>query len=486
VLKTVSKYDKVEKFNEDIIVNFRKNDSMVDYLVDVCKALEAVEYIKYDGYEIIENEYEFPIKASPTLPIDDSRLYLAIFKFTLTKDGKVEKVKLPLYLPKLINGYYYILAGSKYYAIYQNVDSATYNTGSCVILKSMLMPIIVKAEKKSFISVGGEKVSGRIFSLNMFKRIINIMYYYFAIGGLTKTLKYFNLDKLISYKGIDDISEDKAKNSKKFLYFAIGKTGYLKVNRDILNDKEAKNYLITILDIFKKRTDINNLEDVKCWKIKLGALFTTNNNNQLHKSKTILISLRRILDDRTKKNLHINEKDKKNIFSTIRWITNNFDTLMNMNNFSLENKRLRLSEYMLTPFTRYMSNKTYRLLNSRTLKMSKIKGIFRVNPMTIISDLQVSDLLRYCNAVNDNDIFNCGVKFSNRGPQALGEGSKKTVSIYYRGIHSSHFGRLSLNSCSSNDPGLSGCLTPFVETHGLYYAKEDVITSKSENEEQLM
>ena len=51
---------------------------------------------------------------------------------------------MPIYIPKWINKYYFILNGNKYYPIYQNVESSTYNTKDSVILKSLLMPIILK------------------------------------------------------------------------------------------------------------------------------------------------------------------------------------------------------------------------------------------------------------------------------------------------------------------------------------------------------
>ena len=82
--------------------------------------------------------------------------------------------------------------------------------------------------------------------------------------------------------------------------------------------------------------------------------------------------------------------------------------------------------------------------------------------------------MRYSNAVNDMDLFTAACKYSNRGPSSLGEGSKKTVSSIYRSIHISHIGRLSLSSCSASDPGMSGVISPFIRTDGLYFNTEDI------------
>ena len=101
------------------------------------------------------------------------------------------------------------------------------------------------------------------------------------------------------------------------------------------------------------------------------------------------------------------------------YIMNNFDDLMRKDNLSLLNKRLRLCEYIITPFVRKMSNSTYRILNSKTLNINKIKGVLKPNPMVIISDLQKSRLLRYNNSTNDMDLFNVALKWSNRGKTCL-------------------------------------------------------------------
>jgi hypothetical protein len=101
--------------------------------------------------------------------------------------------------------------------------------------------------------------------------------------------------------------------------------------------------------------------------------------------------------------------------------------------------------------------------------MNKILGIFKVNPMIIISDLKTAQLLRYNNCTNDMDLFTVATKYSFRGPSALGETSKRAIAIHYRGIHNSYLGRLSLNTCSAGDPGLSGVFCPFLKLNGLYF-----------------
>jgi hypothetical protein len=458
----IKTYENPNKFNEEIITGLRKKDDMVDYLVDVCKALETIPHIKFDGYEVIRDENKF--KQKNWIPINDSRLSLVNFRFTINFKGEVEKVSMPIFIPKLINNYYFVLNGNKYYAIYQNVDASTYNTKDSVILKSLLMPIIVKAEGKKNTDQAGKEYDSNIFLINLFKHKANILHYYFSELGYDPTLEYFGFKKYISLVKRDKDESDTA------IYFAVNKNVSMRVvKKKFEKDKFFRSFVFCILDMFNKKTQIDKRNDTDYWKTKLGSIFTKNANNQLEKAETVLLSFRRILDDRTRKNLRIDEQDKSDIFALIRWMTSNFAKLMKKDNLALENKRLRLAEYQITSFNRKMSSNTYRILNSKTMSMNKLKGIFKISPMTIISDLQTSELMRYNNAVNDMDLFTVALKFSNRGPSAIGEGSKKTVSIMYRGIHESHLGRLSLNSTSAGDPGMSGHLSPFIETDDFYY-----------------
>ena len=57
-------------------------------------------------------------------------------------------------------------------------------------------------------------------------------------------------------------------------------------------------------------------------------------------------------------------------------------------------------------------------------------------------------------------------------PQSIAESGNKSISPFYRAVYPSHVEKISLNSCSASDPGLSGSLTPFIDTDGFYLNKE--------------
>jgi hypothetical protein len=293
---------------------------------------------------------------------------------------------------------------------------------------------------------------------------------------------------LFGYK--DDLrliqSADRADSiTEEWTWYAVNKDYGIAVPRDkIKNDTVFRNFVVSFTAMFNKKTQWEKVWNIKYWKVKLGSVYTKNANNQLNKSITIILSFKRILDERTKKNLLIDTDDKQDIFHLLRWMMRNYDTLLRKDNLSLLNKRLRLSEYIITPFVRKMSSSTYRILNSKTVNMNRLKSILKPSPMVIISKLQKSKLLRFNNATNDMDLFNSVLRWSNRGPSALGEGPKKTISTRYRGIHISHMGRLSLNSISNSDPGMTGALSPFVHTNHFYYSDNgEIVESHLKDEE---
>jgi hypothetical protein len=59
------------------------------------------------------------------------------------------------------------------------------------------------------------------------------------------------------------------------------------------------------------------------------------------------------------------------------------------------------------------------------------------------------------------------LKYSIKGPNSQGGSSGKTIATCQRGIDPSFVGRIDLNVVGNSDPGSTGILTPFIETHGL-------------------
>jgi len=91
-----------------------------------------------------------------------------------------------------------------------------------------------------------------------------------------------------------------------------------------------------------------------------------------------------------------------------------------------------------------------------------------LNPMYIIKQTVVNELLRYYNSTNEMNLYACLLKYTFRGPQSI----NKTVSVYQRDLHPSYAGRLSLVASSASDPGISGTLVPFIEFDNYYFGSQ--------------
>ena len=254
---------------------------------------------------------------------------------------------------------------------------------------------------------------------------------------------------------------------------------YVSVKTSNLQDNpRLKGILGSLLNIpatNKKKRQLLTYDNVVSpwfWVNKLSSYFTKNTDpeRKLQKIKTMLISFDRLMDEATKNILLLDDEDKEDTFSIIRYILTNFEELSKFDNQDLNYKRIRSLEYQLFPLREYFSSQIYRVLNSPTRSRIVLERIFsNLKPMYIIKKTVTNELLRYYNSSNDLNLFSALLKYTFRGPQSL----NKTVSIKQRDIHPSYAGRLSLIAASPSDPGLSGNLTPFIRVDdGGYFNAE--------------
>lgn len=454
------------KFNDAVIKDLRKKDTIYEYLENVCKALEAVKYVKYVGMDIITDESK--IRSKKEISIYDSRLELVTMNFEVTFNGEKENTSIELFIPKATDGVNsYLLNGNRYFGIYQILDSSTYNTANTVTLKSILMPISIRQEPKKIKDKEGNEYTGNIFLLTQFSHKINILNYYLPIYGFEGALKFFKFEKY--FEIVEEFDND-----EKYLYFPIKAGSYVKTPKQTFMKKPlVRNLFFTFYDVFNKKTGMDRLNDKDYWMVKLGSKYSSNTNVQYEKGESVILSFKRILDQTTKNNLRITEEHKSDIFHLCRWIIFNFNDLKKKDNLSLLNKRFRYAEYLTIPFVTRLSSNTYRILNSKNLTMSKILTLFKISPTIILKAMKTKiELIRYDNVVNDLDLFNHYLKFSSTGFQAL---SKVSISSAYRDVHPSHLGRIALNQCSSNDPGTTSLFVPFVEPVDDFYFSDSEI-----------
>jgi hypothetical protein len=465
-----------EKFNPDLI-NLRKRDTanLPHMLDNIGKLLEVIKGVKYLGITMETNAVKFIERANGILPIDESRYVQATLKFEVDFNDEVTEVTLPLFIPMIVNDYFFFLNGSFYSAIYQIVDRGTYSTTGAkpsLKLKTLLMPTDFRLNQTgTFSTIDDITMTGNVFTTDLFKSVNNVMFYYFAEMGVEATTEFFGFKDQI---GFCDLREDDISNID-YYKFKINSKEFIYAQKSAFVENNEVNFLVTFVDMFVniRGLTLEKIGHEDYWMKALGKLFSKNTNTQISKAEKILLSLRRILDDTTRENLaYVAAEDKENIFSILRWMAMNQDELVKEDGMDLNNKRIRLYEYILYPLVLRISNMTYQLVNKRNLTHDNIvKQLKSVTPMFVVKKLisGKTKLIRYNGCVNGIDLFASALKWTTRGPQSMGESSSTDVAINHRDLHHSYVGRLGLLSASASDPGMSGSMTPFCKTNGLFF-----------------
>jgi hypothetical protein len=471
------------------------------------------------------NKIHYKIKITPSEIIKDKALLSNDTEDTVVEDEEngntvvttvdnsfiIEK---DLYINKLVDNSFYINEGIRYFLIYQIVDNATYGTRGSVSLKSLLMPITVKEYYTEPFSSHFDSTKNYegipAYDVLLFSKRINPVLYlmgnhaYNSIIGLqakdpdniieerqklkdpsliSKFNKFFGTDIKIS----DDENALVAKG--RVVIKIKSRSGYgtfISVDEAKLNSKDPS--LMTVLGSLmdmkldgKKKRIFFTYDDFitpNFWIDKLSAFFTKNSDpmKKLDKIKTMLISLDRLMDKATRKILNLENEDKKNTLTVIRYIMRNFEKLSKEDNQDLDNKRIRLYEYQLYPLRSYFSSHIYRVLNSPTRSKNILERIFsNLSPMYIVKQTIINELLRYYNSTNEMNLYSL-LKYTFRGPQSI----NRTVSVYQRDLHPSYTGRLSLVASSASDPGISGTLVPFIELDNYFFKTQGNVEGKPE------
>lgn len=447
------------------LINREYDEDLVHYIVDCCKSLEVLQYIKFIGYEYITNEADINTseyidaktrakgkKNDPTryMYIQDSRCAELRLKFRIECNEDIEFITKKILIPIPDDRNYYTIGGKQYFLMFQIVDNSTYTTKTSLILKSM-MPVILKINplmKKSVHaakSTEGETFSVPTYTINIFSKDTDILIFYLAKFGLYKTLKYFSVDKVMCFT--DGISDE-----ENFIHFSISSKLYLKINKHLfMKYQYVKTIAFMLLAIIPNRATFDDLDNKSYWIDIIGSMGTTNKLVQYEKGLNTLLFFDRIIDDTTKRILKVHKINKLNIYSVLRWMIQNFPELKKKDNLNFDNKRLRCNEYIASLLTKTFNERVNRVvaLGSK-VTIDKIREIFKFPGDIIITQLHKSGLLRYDDKVNDLDFF-AKIRVTSKGPNSLGANNENNIATKYRGVDPSMIGRLDLNVCGTSD-----------------------------------
>ncbi|MGL5750976.1 MAG: hypothetical protein ACRCXT_10645, partial [Paraclostridium sp.] len=469
---------RLETFNENLLYGDR-SDTLVHYLLRIFKDYEKTGYHRMISHELITDEryidsdkyelhkYLYKSKNSSlenTRTLDDSRYNLLRITFAIEFDGNYEEEVIELLLPKPYRKYYYLINGKKLYPIYQIVENSTYNKTNSVVMKTLRTPMQLTNKVCEMVDVFGEFYSFRTHTIFL-SRLVNPILYYLAKMGLVETLDYLCVSRYIRIVG-EGQYQDKI-DSGELIAFKISNKLFMLVDREEILENQYLQACATMLyNEFTSRTGESSL-DKEYWVKKLGAVFTATPASQLAKGYSVLSSFEISLDGVTEETLKLDDIHKSDTYALVRWMMMNFDELMLKDNLDINNKRVRIAEYLAAEIATKVSANLYRLLSENKISMKLLKGVLNINPMMMIFRIQTSPLLRYDNSVNDMTVWNA-LKYTFKGISAMG-GSSGRISQEYRRIHPSHIGKLDINSSSNTDPGLTGTLCPMADMKTLHF-----------------
>ena len=144
---------------------------------------------------------------------------------------------------------------------------------------------------------------------------------------------------------------------------------------------------------------MEKIDDPKIWIKKLS-------NNNIEKGYNLLDSLKRLLDETTKKILRVDISNKLDVLSVIRWMTQEFNELRMKDNMDLKNKRLRCNEYIASLLTQEFSIKLNRILSMGSkATIDNYREMFRFPGDLLIMKMHSSGVFRFDDTINDMDFF---------------------------------------------------------------------------------
>ena len=227
-------------------------------------------------------------------------------------------------------------------------------------------------------------------------------------------------------------------------------------------------FVATIIASGKRTIDMDYIRNPCRWTMLLGE--TISIPKSLEKGVALLKTFTASMDYRTKTiiNQLVPGSPRNDIFSVVRWIFVNYVQLCSKDD-GLQNKRLRLNEYLINPFIKMLTEKVYRFVNTpekiKTLKgltdIFKIKSSLILNAIIgkISSQITGLNIAKFSSETNDDALVNTLLTTTKSGPGSPTEKSKR-LGISHRIAPIDYIGNIDIVTGSAANPGLTNLLTP--------------------------
>lgn len=497
MLDFVAEHSKKYNTFSDDIINFRKNDDIVSYIeiafMELSKALNAnISYLGWsiDLKPVRPNEYKVNNinstlkqnkKIEVVLHVKETYEKTINYKFELSIDQiRGEQTisqkyfqEVPIKIPILIDDYHYKIRGNKYCAPLQVIDSLFYsNQGDIVILKTLARAIVFSRAPYTLTDIFGNEYKTYNYFISIISKVKSpLILFYFSYYGFERTFKIFGCDHLV--KLVDFSPEDVGTLPNNKIYFKFCKY-YLEVDKtEFLNNTKFRQFMACVISVQKRTITYDQIQSLEKWLSILGNQMLE--INSIRKGKNMINTFANSLDYITRslisKTVENGVKKSSDMWNVAKWIFFDFNSITSKSTVDISNKRIRLGEYMISIIVKQIYKKLYKFVN-KTIKsqdMKSLQDIFKLNaqilPHAIIGKIKTNEMnlniMKFCEYVNDNDLFNAALSATSTGPGSPIERSKKSnISLTHRKIVPANVGHISIIETSSNDPGVNMDIVP--------------------------
>ena len=522
----LSKFNKQykEQFNPTLFE--RSNDEILDQLQKVIKSCErnnnyfSIKVLRFqiiDDYDeirrILFDYYEYLTRNKPKMKKKDNpygfinlnqsdiRLLIVTYHVAVNVENNLSirpedlasgKVKsqdtfdVLIAIPRIIDRYYFRINGIVRSTLYQIVDGSTYNNNyTNSKIPNISFKIIFMAARVFRYMIGipdyftGDEIKLFNYRANIFNKTVCVCQYFLAKFGFNGTMDFLGIhDVYVTNKPVCD--------SK---YYCFEKASGLYVIADKYltdNDHVTQAFITTLFTNLIPGVDCAEVYTTKYWIRLLGGSFNRTGvekylamfagdptvTDTYNKGLSILDSFENIYDISTKEDLRLKEESKEDMYCVLRWILREFNALKKKDNYDVSIKRVRFGQYVAATYIYKVAKGINRVSDQNNrITVDAIKKAIRTDPMYLVNAIAKSNLVTYRNMVSDMDAL-LALKFSLKGISGIGEEDSNSIPDSIRFVHTSHIGRIDLDSSSDNNPGITGMISPFIKLdHGYFSDK---------------
>lgn len=424
--------DNKNLINENTL-NYKEKDynRIIDILTIICKSIEIIPEIVFEKIELLDDEYENN-QMIRNIPIENSRIIKLRIHFKLidsdgniqlTEDGEEIRPKIDLLIPRLINGTF-IIDDVTYHPMLQILDYKSLVKENLVTIKTLI--------NKMRMEIKRSRNKRRRIQLELFKRKdMPLWLVLFSLYNPIEAMqRVFKTDKIYFYDNKDMTIKDSELTNDMVMFgskiIKIGSPfGEESKFNELLEDPKNKDFkfsmevmleslkefvvhknVVAFINRYTQKVPLEEfMKDSEPFVKILGSFYSSNMNKFVTKGYSVCHSLNRFLDDISKMYMKVNdllemymvELERINAYN-IALETMDEETIENNMANNLLNKRVRMSEYIIYPFTKRLSENMHSILNGNTkdnIRTNKILNIFKINKNIIVKYLMTNNLIRY-------------------------------------------------------------------------------------------